>query len=93
MRWEDDQPLLPADALVAGLDASWEMIAGALTHWTVADLSAIVPQPPELTDEERKTFGPAPRQEIIFHVMRHDFHHGGELAVGMGGYGLPTIWG
>ena len=44
-------------------------------------------------EEERKIFGSSTRQDIIFHVLRHDMHHGGELAVGMGGYHLPTIWG
>jgi uncharacterized damage-inducible protein DinB len=47
-------------------------------------------EPP--AEAERTIFGPSTRQEIIFHVLRHDIHHGGELAVGMGGYHLPTIW-
>jgi uncharacterized damage-inducible protein DinB len=53
----------------------------------------VVNQPEALTERERKIFGPSTRQWIIMHVLRHDIHHGGELAVGMGSHHLPTIWG
>jgi hypothetical protein len=46
-----------------------------------------------LTEAERQMFGPSTRQEIIFHVLRHDFHHGGELAVGMGATTCPPSGG
>jgi uncharacterized damage-inducible protein DinB len=96
MHWEEEEEgksLHPAAELVAGLDVTWDMIERTLTRWTVADLGYVFPQPDMLSERERKIFGPSTRQEIIFHVLRHDMHHGGELAVGMGGYQLPTIWG
>jgi uncharacterized damage-inducible protein DinB len=96
MRWEEEnegRSLHTAAELVAGLEATWEMIESALTHWTVADLGQVFNPPAPLTEAERELFGANTRQEIIFHVLRHDIHHGGELAVGMGGYHLPTIWG
>ncbi len=96
MRWEEEaagQSLHSAAELVAGLEATWGMIERALARWTVADLGEVINPPATLTEAERKIFGPSTRQEIVFHVLRHDIHHGGELAVGMGGYGLPTIWG
>ncbi len=68
------------------------MIERSLAKWTAADLDFLFPSPPELTEEERAIFGSRTRQWIIFHVLRHDIHHGGELALGMGGYDLPTIW-
>ena len=46
-----------------------------------------------MTEAERNAFGSCTLQWIIWHVLRHDIHHGGELALGMGGYHLPTIWG
>jgi uncharacterized damage-inducible protein DinB len=79
--------------LIAGLEATWGMIDSALSRWTIADLEYVVSQPDSLTERERKIFGPSIRQEIILHVLRHDIHHGGELAVGMGSHHLPTIWG
>lgn len=93
MNWDEDQPLLSPAELERGLEASWDMIAGALARWTVADLGQVFEPPAALTEEERRIFGPGTRQQIVWHVIRHDMHHGGELALGMGGHGLPTIWG
>ena len=96
MHWEEEETgesVHSADELVAGLEATWDMIESALARWTVADLGHVFAQPASLTEAEREIFGPSTRQWIIFHVLRHDIHHGGELAVGMGQYHLPTIWG
>ena len=96
MHWEEEETgksVHSSDELVAGLEATWAMIERTLARYTVADLGQVFNPPDTLTEAERKIFGPATRQEIIFHVLRHDIHHGGEIAVGMGGYSLPTIWG
>ncbi|WIG58565.1 MAG: hypothetical protein OJF49_001311 [Ktedonobacterales bacterium] len=96
MHWEEEETGQVAHStaeLVAGLEATWGMIENALARWTVADLGHVFAPPAALTERERQIFGPSTRQEIIWHVLRHDMHHGGELAVGMGGYHLPTIWG
>lgn len=96
MHWEEEEEgraVHSAAELVAGLEATWKMIERTLARWTVSDLDQVFPPPPELTEAERQIFGPSTRQEIIWHVLRHDIHHGGELAVGMGGHHLPTIWG
>jgi uncharacterized damage-inducible protein DinB len=96
MHWEEEEKgdsIHSADELVAGLEATWGMIERALAQWTVADLDDVFEPPESLTAAERAIFGSSTRQEIIFHVLRHDIHHGGELAVGMGQYHLPTIWG
>jgi len=95
MHWEDedDHTIRPPDELKAGLEATWAMIADALARYTVDDLGEVIAPPASLTERERQIFGPSTRQEIIFHVLRHDMHHGGELAVGMGSHSLPSIWG
>lgn len=95
MHWEEEQAgeaVHSATELVAGLEATWGMIEATLNRWTVADLTHVFQPPATLSAEERKIFRPSTRQWIIFHVLQHDIHHGGELAVGMGGYHLPTIW-
>ena len=95
MHWEEEEEGRSghsAAELVAGLEATWNMIERTLAHRTVADLAHVFEPPATLSEAERTMFGPSTRQEIIFHVLRHDIHHGGELAVGMGGYHLPTIW-
>jgi uncharacterized damage-inducible protein DinB len=96
MHWEEEEAgraVHTAAELVAGLETTWGMIARTLARWTVADLGHVFAPPPELSERERRIFGPSTRQEILFHVLRHDIHHGGELAVGMGSHHLPTIWG
>ncbi|HEX6798749.1 MAG TPA: DinB family protein [Ktedonobacterales bacterium] len=91
--WDDEgQPIRAPAELMAALEASWRMIESALARWTVADLGQVFSPPASLPEAEREFWGPWTLQEIIFHVLRHDIHHGGELAVGMGGQGLPTIW-
>jgi uncharacterized damage-inducible protein DinB len=90
---EKGQPVRSGAELVAGLEATWAVIEQSLACSTVADLGHVFEPPSTLTEAERKIFGPSTRQEISFHVLRHDIHHGGELAVGMGEYHLPTIWG
>jgi uncharacterized damage-inducible protein DinB len=92
-RWEEDgQPQRSATELLSGLKATWEMIEQTLATRNVADLAYAFGPPPTLPEAERQFWGLRTRQWIIWHVLRHDIHHGGELAVGMGGYDLPTIW-
>ncbi|MGH2514948.1 MAG: DinB family protein [Ktedonobacterales bacterium] len=96
MHWEEEEEgksVHSAAELIAGLEATWSMIERTLARWTVADLEYVFELPAALTERERQIFGPSTRQEIIFHVLRHDIHHGGELAVGMGAHHLPSIWG
>jgi uncharacterized damage-inducible protein DinB len=94
--WDGEgQPVRSPAELVAALESTWAMIEHALARWTVGDLAHIFPQPDTLTERERSIFGPISRQEIIWHVHSHDLHHAGELAMGLGGYQLPTLsgWG
>jgi uncharacterized damage-inducible protein DinB len=81
---EDGEPPRNAAELVQALDASWRMIQDCLDHWT----------PAMLADEFTRTrpWGPATltRQWIIWHVLEHDLHHGGELFLTLGMHGLAT---
>ena len=88
-----EQHPLDAAALVAGLEATWEMIADALARWTAADLARMFSPPAAMSEEERDAFGDLSRQWIIWHVLEHEMLHGGELSLALGGYGLPGIYG
>ena len=79
--------------LVAGLESTWQMIADTLTRWTASDLEQIVQPPSALREDEREFFPPVPRQWIIWHVLEHEIHHGGELSLALGGHGLAGIYG
>jgi uncharacterized damage-inducible protein DinB len=67
-----------AAELERGMERSWDMIADALDRWTTADFGAAFER-----RGERIT-----RQEIIWHVIEHDLHHGGEVSLTLGQHGL-----
>lgn len=90
---EAEKPTLEAADLVAGLESTWQMIADALAHWTPADLGRVFPPPASLREDEREMFPPRTREWILWHVLEHEIHHGGELSLALGGYGLPGIYG
>lgn len=80
--WDQDGALKRnATELTEGLRRSWEMIAECLARWTPDDLDEefTTPRGSKLT-----------RQWIIWHVIEHDLHHGGELFFTLGMHGLPT---
>ncbi|HLZ55728.1 MAG TPA: DinB family protein [Ktedonosporobacter sp.] len=76
-----------ASALVSGLEATWQMIEGALNSWTVDDLRKTLRH-----DYQGKTYAIS-RQWILWRIMAHDLHHGGELAFALGiqGISLPEL--
>lgn len=87
-----EQPPRDAAELVAGLEETWRIIADALARWTPADLGHIFPSPARLSEEERRIFGERTRQWIIWHVLEHEIHHGGELSLALGSRGLAGIY-
>ena len=73
-----------ASELVDGLEATWSMIHDALKSWGVADLDG------EVKASFRGKDYLLPRQWVIWHVIEHDLHHGGELLLTLGIHNLPT---
>ena len=79
-----ESPTRSADELVQGFEVTWQMIQDALTQWTSADLDYTFKgtwrgEPYALT-----------RQWVIWHVIEHDLHHGGELSFSLGMYNLAA---
>lgn len=81
-----DQPGHSAAELINGLEATWQVIRDTLNHWTIADLAELVHD----TDENGQDYT-ITRQWVIWHLIEHDMHHGGELSLSLGIYGLPGI--
>jgi uncharacterized damage-inducible protein DinB len=88
-----EQPPLEPAALLAGLETTWQMVLSALEHWTPADLETIYQPPAALSEAERNAFGPRSLEWMIWHVVEHEIHHGGELSIALGLHGLPGIYG
>ena len=84
--WDENEekPLRPTAELVVGLERTWQMIQEALARWTPADLEQVFPPYGE------GSFARS-RQYIIWHVLEHDIHHGGELSAILGAHGLPAV--
>ena len=99
--WNEDEAtseptVYKAASLVDMFEKSWHVISSALDRWTPAELEQLF-QPPAshqawlrahgLEEEPSHT-----RQWIVWHVMEHEIHHGGELSLALGTYGLDDFY-
>lgn len=84
--WDEmEVPVRSAAELVDGLERTWQMIQDALTRWTAADFEQVFPHPSNDESLARS------RQYIIWHVLEHDIHHGGEISSILGAHGLAAV--
>ena len=83
--WEDSSgPAQSAAELVCGLEGTWQLMADCLARWSDADLRQTFPddwdgRPVELS-----------RAWVVWHVLEHDLHHGGEVSLTLGMNGIQT---
>jgi uncharacterized damage-inducible protein DinB len=83
-----DSPGAPereAAELVSGLETSWHVMQEARARWTPADLQQNYQNDPS---DEPEIFT---RQWVIWHLIEHDLHHGGEISLTLGMYGLAAL--
>jgi uncharacterized damage-inducible protein DinB len=86
MAWDDpSEPARSAAELVGGLEATWRLIANPLARWSPDDLSETVHV--SRSGRERSFT----RQWVIWHLIEHDLHHGGELAFSLGIHHLAAL--
>jgi uncharacterized damage-inducible protein DinB len=80
--WEDDadHPRGAAE-LVDALTRTWRLVDDCLQRWAPEDLDATL---------ERGT-RTHHRGWVVWHVMEHDVHHGGEISQILGSNGLPSV--
>jgi uncharacterized damage-inducible protein DinB len=87
--WDDDgSPERTAADLIAGLDATWALMADCFARWTPDDLVKTFPRKrSDGTSIDRS------RNWVIWHVLEHDLHHGGEvsLLLGINSLGAPDL--
>jgi len=80
-----DEPGAPPRStaeLVSGLETTWQVIKNGLERWTPADLDAELQYTRE--DGTVRTFT---RQWVLWHLLEHDMHHGGEFSYVLGMHG------
>jgi uncharacterized damage-inducible protein DinB len=83
MQWDDEgQPVRTAAELASGLEMTWNLIQNALAHWTSEELAEPIVLPwigPKY---------PITRSFVIWHLIEHDLHHGGEVTHSLGMEGM-----
>ena len=80
--WEDDENHpRTAEELVNGLRRTWTIVDDCLRRWTPEELDASVVQPSRTHH----------RGWVVWHVMEHDLHHGGEISQILGSNGLAGL--
>jgi uncharacterized damage-inducible protein DinB len=70
--------------LVQALEVTWREIQSCLERWTLEDLGHVF---------KGERFGKSyefTRQWVIWHLIEHDMHHGGELSFVLGSQGLAA---
>lgn len=79
MEWgQRESPARSAAELARGLDETWAFIEARLRRWTPDDCAKTFP------DEWDGQTYEVPRSWVIYHVMEHDLHHGGEVSLILG---------
>jgi uncharacterized damage-inducible protein DinB len=78
---EDGEPIFSAAQIAGGLRTSWDLVATVLDRWTTSTMD--------------QTYTTArgyvcTRQWIIWHLIEHDLHHGGELFYTLGAHGIQV---
>jgi len=74
-------PVPTGAELAEGLNRTWRLMEDCLARWSPADM--------------RQTFGSeedgeASRAWVVWHVLEHDLHHGGETSLILGVHGIQA---
>lgn len=81
---EPGGPAQSATQLVRGLDLTWQLMADCLARWSPADMQQTFPDD---WDGEQVQLS---RAWVVWHVLEHDLHHGGEISLTLGMHGLQA---
>jgi uncharacterized damage-inducible protein DinB len=84
--WEDDEDHpRSAPELVEGLTRTWAMIDDCLRRWTPDDLNV------EFSRRRKSGTQTFTRAWVIWHLIEHDLHHGGEISLILGSHGIAAL--
>ncbi len=77
-------PPRKAAELVWGLDRTWQLMMDALARWSPADMAKTFRQ--NRPDDQNELS----RNWVVWHVLEHDLHHGGEVSLTLGMHDLQA---
>jgi uncharacterized damage-inducible protein DinB len=84
--WEDDEDHpRGAPDLIDALERTWAMIDACLRRWTTEDLATA------FSRTRRSGIQTFSRAWVVWHLMEHDVHHGGEISLILGSNGLHGL--
>ncbi len=75
-------PVPTAAELAQALDRTWQFMTDCLARWSPADMQQTFP------DDWNGKQVELSRAWVVWHVLEHDLHHGGELSLTLGTHGL-----
>ncbi len=81
---QESSPAHSASELIQGLEASWKLMADCLARWNSDDM-----QKTFVRERNGKPFEIS-RSWVIWHLLEHDLHHGGEISLTLGMHGLQA---
>ncbi len=82
-KWDrKDMPVCSAAELVEGLEGTWQGMQAAIASWTPEEWLQTYPGQ-DASEPETIT-----RPWVIWHLIEHDLHHGGEISLTLGMHGL-----
>lgn len=86
MEWgQRESPARSGAELARGLDETWSFIESRLQRWTPDECAQTFP------DEWDGQVYQLSRSWVIYHVLEHDLHHGGEASLLLGMNGLRGV--
>ena len=77
-------PVPTAAELAQGLDHTWQCMTDCLARWSPDDMHQTFPDD---WDGQQVDLS---RAWVVWHVMEHDLHHGGELSLTLGMHGIAA---
>lgn len=77
-------PIPTVAEMVQALDRTWQCMTDCLARWSPDEMRHTFP------DDWDGTPVDVSRAWVVWHVMEHDLHHGGELSLTLGMHGLPA---
>ena len=85
--WEESEHTVhSAHDLALALDATWQLMANCLARWSPSDMQQTFP------DDWEGTIVQLSRAWVVWHVLEHDLHHGGEIALALGMHKLKSAF-
>lgn len=79
--WEASPP--SSAELLAGIDQTWALLNHCLDRWTADNMNDLY-----YMDWLKRD---VPRAWVIWHMLEHEIHHGGELSLTLGSFGLAGV--